>query len=48
MFNYIHIYIFITQLAGAVEYTDCTSEYEDDPTTSVVDISVNNLMVRLL
>ena len=32
----------IAQSAGAVEYTDCTSP------TSVPDITLNNLMVRLL
>ena len=44
------------QLAGAVEYTDCFSAEGYNPTprpenknkTSVLDLTLNNLMVRLL
>ena len=35
------------QLAGAVEYTDCiTAEGYGRPPTSVLDMTLNNLMVR--
>ena len=35
------------QLAGAVEYTDCNSAESKDPhSTSVLDMTLNNLMVR--
>ena len=38
---------FIAQSAGAVEYTDCTSaEVWDPPPMSVLDMTVNDLMVR--
>ena len=37
----------LAQLAGAVEYTNCTSsEGYDPPPTSVLDMTLNNLMVR--
>ena len=37
----------IAQLAGAVEYTDCTSaEGQDPPPMSVLDMTLNSLMVR--
>ncbi len=34
------------QSAGAVEYTDCFSARGNTPTTSVVDMTLNNLMTR--
>ena len=38
----------IVQSAWAVEYTDCTSAKEYDPSsTSVPDMTLNNLMVSL-
>ena len=37
----------VTQSVGTVEYTDCTSTEGWDPTlTSVLDMKLNNLMVR--
>ena len=37
----------LAQSAGAVECTDCTSaEGKDPPSTSVLDMTLNNLMVR--
>ena len=37
----------LAQSAGAVEYTDCFSaEGYDPPPTSVLDMTLNNLMVR--
>ena len=38
----------LTQEAGAVEYTDCTSALgQPSPQTSVLIITLNNMMVRL-
>ena len=39
---------FLAQSAGAVVYTDCTSAegYDPHPPTSVLDMTLNNLMVR--
>ena len=34
------------QSAGAVEYTDCISAEGKTPTTSVLDMALNNLIVR--
>ena len=34
-----------TQSAGAAEYTDCTSAEMEDPPTSVLDMTLNNLIV---
>ena len=34
------------QLAGAVEYIDCTSADGNPPPTSVLDMTLNNLIVR--
>ena len=49
-FIYIYIYIFIygvvAQSAGAVEYTDCFFAEGKTPLTSVLDMTLNNLMVR--
>ena len=36
----------VTQLAGAVEYTDCIFEEGYDPQVSFLDMTLNNLMVR--
>ena len=37
----------VAQSTGAVEYTDCFSaEGIDPPTTSVLDMTLNNLMVK--
>ena len=38
---------FFAQSAGAVEYTDCTSAEGKTPPLSVLDMTQNNLMVRL-
>ena len=38
--------IILAQSAGVVEYTDCISS-EGYPPTSVLDVKLNNLMVRL-
>ena len=35
----------ITQSAGAVEYTDCTSAEEYNTPISILDMTLNNLMV---
>ena len=37
----------IAQSAGAVEHTDCFSEKGQDPLKRILDMIVNNLMVRL-
>ena len=52
-----HVYMYVrkcnspnlvAQLAGAVEYTDCISAKEwPPPPMSILDITLNNLMVRL-
>ena len=39
-------FVYITQSVGAVEYVDCFSAVDPHP-TSVLDITLNNLMVRL-
>ena len=45
---YIIYKMFIAQSAGVVEYTNCTSaEGVTLPTTSVLDVTLNNLMVRI-
>ena len=36
----------IAQSAGAVEYTDCISSEGKKSITSVLDMTLNNLMVR--
>ena len=37
----------LAQSPGAVEYTDCSSAEEYDPSsTTVLDMTLNNLMVR--
>ena len=36
----------IAQSAGAVEYTDCTSAEGQEPPTSVLYMTLNNLMGR--
>ena len=39
---------FLAQAAGAAEYTHCISaEKLDSPRTIVLDMTINNLMVRL-
>ena len=38
--------VIIAQSAGAVEYTDCFSAEGYDPPMSVLDMTLNNLMVR--
>ena len=43
--THIHI-IYIAQSAGVVEYTDCFSAEGKPPPTSVLDMTLNNLMVR--
>ena len=35
------------QSVGAIEYTDCISVEEQDSTASVLDMTLNNLMMRL-
>ena len=42
----IQIICLIAQLPGVVEYTDCTSAEWWDPLTSVLDMTLNNLMVK--
>ena len=36
----------VAQSAGAVEYTDCISVEGYEPLTSVLDMTLNSLMVR--
>ena len=46
---YLYIYQALhVQSAGAIEYTDCISAEGEDPPppTSVVDMTLNNLLVR--
>ena len=45
----ISVFFFNTaaQLVGAVEYTDCISPVGKTPPTSVLDMTINNLMVTL-
>ena len=48
--EYFRLYLpnFISPVGGAVEYTECISAEEYDPSPmSVLDMTLNNLMVRL-
>ena len=38
----------VAQSAGAEEYTDCISAEDKTPLTSTLDMTLKNLMVRLL
>ena len=41
------VWIWLAQSGGAVEYTDCISAGGNIPPASVLDMTQNNLMVRL-
>ena len=50
IYTHTHTYIntrLLAQSAGAVEYTDCMSAESKALPTSVPDMQLNNLMVRL-